>query len=579
MTETPIPRPASGETVERHVAELAAQLAINCVIDVGANRGQWARALRAAGYRGRIVSFEPIRASFEELSAAAAGDPDWVVHQLALGESDGSLLLHRTENTQLASALPPSEFARLRLPEEIAIVAEDRVPVRRLDAIFPELTAGLGLPRVLLKIDTQGYDLRVFEGARGALPWILAVQSELSVQPLYQGMPSYVESLAVFARHGFAPSGFFPIPRLGTSLVLCEFDCVLARHLRSLAALDGPLLPAVADARAAASGGSAPPPISVIVTACADSQALRACLSRVRVQADALGAEVLLAVNAAEESLGDAREALGKLCDRLVFEPRVGKSHALNAAVDAARGEVVAFTDDDAEPEDGWLALITAPLRAADRPVELVGCGGPVTPVFPPSGTPAWFRARVEEKRSYFLGPRHEPSDDALDYSLDHRLQTGVPIGANCAYRREVFAFYRYDPRLGPNRETGMRGGEDSLIAMMLLLDGYRLQYLPEARVSHPVDLGRAAVSIARRGYFMQGVEFVRIRHLLEVTLPPPAYFRRKLRGVRLKMWVARLQFALRGGEKREKRWLHRSFKVQRMRGILAEFRSPFGRW
>jgi len=574
MTETPIPRPSSEDTVERRVAELAAQLAINCVIDVGANRGQWARALRAAGYRGRIASFEPIRASFEELCAAAAGDPDWVVHPLALGDADGSLAMKHTEDSLFSSAFAPSRFARAKFPVGVGVVAEESVPMRRLDSIFPELVAGIAMPRVFLKMDTQGYDLRVFDGARGALPWILALQSELSVLPLYEGMPSYIEALALYSRSGFAPAGFHPVLRVGPAGVLCEFDCVLARHLRSI---EAPLLPAITDGHAAASGP--PPPISAIVTACVDSPALRRCLGRVRVQADALGAEVILAVNGAEDSLGDAREALEKLCDRLLFEPRVGKSHVLNAAVDAARGAVVAFTDDDAEPQEGWLAALTAPLRAPDRPLELVGCGGAVTPVFPPSGTPSWFRERVEEKRSYFLGPRHEPSDAAQDYSLDHRLQTGVPIGANCAYRREVFAFYRYDPRLGPNRETGMRGGEDSLLGMMLLRDGYRLRYLPEARVSHPVDLGRAAIATARRGYFMQGVEFVRIRNLLGVTLPPPADFRRKLQGVRLRMWVARVELALRGGEKRERRWLNRLFKAQRLRGILAEMRSPFARW
>ena len=574
MGETPTPRTAAGVRVEQHAAELAAQLAVNCVIDVGANEGQWARALRAAGYVGRIVSFEPIRASFEKLRAAAAGDADWHVHHLALGDADGSLVLKRTEDPLFASALSPSRFARSKFPAGIGVLAEESVGVKRLDSVFRELVAGIARPRVLLKMDTQGYDLRVFDGARGALPWILALQSELSVLPLYDGMPSYIDALAVYSRSGFAPAGFHPILSIGP--VLCEFDCVLARDLRSCLERGIPILPASVDASEPQQPG---PPASVIVTACADSAALRRCLGQVRAQADALGAEVVLAVNASEAALGDARDELEKLCDALLFEPRVGKSHALNAAVDACRGDVIAFTDDDAEPEAGWLAALVAPLLARDRAPELVGCGGPVRPHFPETGTPPWFRELVDSKPSFFLGPRHEFGEEPRDYALEDPTRPGVPIGANCAYRREVFAFYRYDPRLGPNRETGMRGGEDSLLAMTLLRDGYRLAYLPAARVSHPVHLERATIESVRRGYFMQGIEFVRIRNLLGVTLPPPAYFRRKLQGVRLRMWMARLQLVLRSGAKREKRWLNRLFKVQRLRGILAEMRSPFARW
>jgi len=317
------------------------------------------------------------------------------------------------------------------------------------------------------------------------------------------------------------------------------------------------------------------PRISVVVTACADSRALRSCLARVRSEADALGAEVLLVVNAPESSLGEARLELEKTCDRLLFEPAIGKSHALNLAVDAARGEVVAFTDDDAEPEPGWLRPLTAPLLASDRPPRLAGTGGRVLPVFPEGATPAWFRAWVESRDTAFLSPRHDRGPQPLEYSYGDQDRTGIPIGANCAYRREIFASYRYDPRLGPNRETGLRGGEDTLLAMELMRDGFRLLYTPDALVRHPVYAERLRIDAIRRAFVARGVEWVRIRQLLGAPLPSAATARRKLRRLRLKLWLARADRVLRGGAERDDQCRRLLFKADRWKGRLAELQAP----
>ena len=319
----------------------------------------------------------------------------------------------------------------------------------------------------------------------------------------------------------------------------------------------------------------APPRISVVVTACADSPALRACLARARSEADPLGAEVLLVVNGPEASVGEARLELEKCCDQLLFEPAIGKSHALNRAIDAALGEVVAFTDDDAEPEPGWLRALTAPLLAADRPARLAGTGGRVLPVYPEGATPAWFRERVESKHTYFLGPRHDRGPEPLEYSFEDQARTGIPLGANCAYRREPLASYRYDPGLGPNRETGLRGGEDTLLAMRLLKDGFGLLYTPDACVRHPVHAERLRVDYIRRAFFSIGVEWVRIRRLLGLPVPSPAAARRRLWRLRLKLGLARVALALRGGAALEDRCRRLLFKCDRWRGRLAELEAP----
>src|SRR3954465_2500661 len=66
----------------------------DAVLDIGANAGQFAAALRGVGYRGRLISFEPQPPAFASLKAKADADPTWECHQVALGEADGDLPMH-----------------------------------------------------------------------------------------------------------------------------------------------------------------------------------------------------------------------------------------------------------------------------------------------------------------------------------------------------------------------------------------------------------------------------------------------------------------------------------------------------
>lgn len=315
------------------------------------------------------------------------------------------------------------------------------------------------------------------------------------------------------------------------------------------------------------------PSVSVVVTAIADGADLRACLERVSAQTRAVGAELLLIVNAAEEAIpGDSRDALGKLCDRILFEPEPGKSNALNHAVAEARGEVIAFTDDDALPQPGWLAAITAPLLAADRDPALVGCGGPVTPLFPEGETPGWLHHLVCEHPTFFIGPRHELGPEPLDYSFERVVETAVPLGANCAWRREVFDAHRYDPRLGPNRATGLRGGEDMLIGLQVLKAGFRVRYCPDARVVHPVHPARMTADAARRGYYFQGVETVRMRRILG------SYGEARTESeLRRAIWVLRRRWIKKSLRREVDSRRKIEFLLASRRGELDELRRPFG--
>jgi cellulose synthase/poly-beta-1,6-N-acetylglucosamine synthase-like glycosyltransferase len=283
------------------------------------------------------------------------------------------------------------------------------------------------------------------------------------------------------------------------------------------------------------------PRCTVLVCACEDSEALRSCLATVRKQAEVEDAEVILVLNAQERALDkSAVSRLERLCERVILEPRVGKSNALNRGVSAARGEVIAFTDDDAVPQDGWLARLTRPLLEPDRPLRLVGCGGRVVPVYGEQ-PPAWYRTLVGEADTHHLGPRHHLGELPVDYPNPPQGIGIAPLGANCAYRREIFDHFSYDPDLGPNRETGLGGGEDFEFGLRLMMAGYRLGYRPDAIVHHPVVPERLTLGFARRRAHAQGIETVRIRRNLGLPLPTRSAVRRAAWGCRLQVLLFHL--------------------------------------
>lgn len=183
-------------------AFLLARHRIDLVLDVGANVGQYARGLRAAGYAGRIVSFEPQSAAHAALAEAAAGDPGWTVApRMAVGDADGEITINLSAASDMSSALPFTAETERHFASD-RFVGSETAPLRRLDALWPELV-GPGA-RVFLKSDTQGYDLAVLRGAGARLDAIAGIQVEASLHPVYQGQPDYRAVLDLLLPAGFA---------------------------------------------------------------------------------------------------------------------------------------------------------------------------------------------------------------------------------------------------------------------------------------------------------------------------------------------------------------------------------------
>jgi len=202
---------------------------INCVLDVGARHGDYGLLLRNNNFRGFIASFEPVSANFQILQKQCEADPAWEAHQLALGSRADKLEINVGKGTNFSSFLRPSSYGLDATPD-IASERTELVSVRRLDEVFAEITRHIPNPRVYLKLDTQGFDMEVVRGAQGCLSQVVALQTELSLQPLYEDMTTnWISALEELKEAGYEVSALFAGYR-DQKLRLSEMDCVMVRN-------------------------------------------------------------------------------------------------------------------------------------------------------------------------------------------------------------------------------------------------------------------------------------------------------------------------------------------------------------
>jgi glucosyl-dolichyl phosphate glucuronosyltransferase len=238
---------------------------------------------------------------------------------------------------------------------------------------------------------------------------------------------------------------------------------------------------------------------------------------------------------------------------RYIFEPKQGLSYARNAGVGAARGEIIAFTDDDVTVDPKWIRS----LRQAFTRVDCTGASGRTFAVWP-CEKPAWFQAD---------GPYAQDSVIVEFDKGDRPFEMAqAPIGVNMAYRRaafEKYGLFRTDlGRVG----TGLLGGEDTELGRRVLRAGEKIFYAPEAVVYHPVDAKRMRKGYFQSHYFEMGKAIMR-----EELFPPmavkwfgvPRYFFRELFQTSMK-WLSTLH---------QRRRFFYKLSVYRLAGKITEAR------
>nr|WP_297916425.1 FkbM family methyltransferase [uncultured Allomuricauda sp.] len=180
---------------------------INVVLDVGANIGQYGSELRSLGYKGEIISFEPTSDAFEKLVKVSKHDKKWRAMNISLGDYSGNITINISGNSvsssiledlpQLIESAPAAKF-----------IKKEEVQIKKLDEILDALD--IKDKNIFLKIDTQGYEKMVLDGAKESLDIIRGVQLEMSLVPTYKGAASFSELRSKMESFGFAMNTIEP---------------------------------------------------------------------------------------------------------------------------------------------------------------------------------------------------------------------------------------------------------------------------------------------------------------------------------------------------------------------------------
>jgi FkbM family methyltransferase len=164
---------------------------IDVVFDVGANVGQFASELRAYGYQGKIVSFEPLPEAYKELVNKAKGDKNWIVHpRCAVGSVAGEIEINLAANSVSSSILPMLSAHEDAAPES-KYINKLTATIITLDSVLKQYTSDQDY--LLIKIDTQGYEWSVLDGAELAIKNCKGLLLELSLIPLYEGQRLWID--------------------------------------------------------------------------------------------------------------------------------------------------------------------------------------------------------------------------------------------------------------------------------------------------------------------------------------------------------------------------------------------------
>jgi FkbM family methyltransferase len=219
----PDPRPSEAMQLVRQLSVHQ----IDVIFDVGAHTGQFAGMVRSAGFGGRIVSFEPSSAAHSTLIQRAQCDANWfIAPRMALGDRAGTTTLNLAGNG-FSSSLLPMLPSHLSAAPESGYVGSETVDLCTLDSMGTELAKHA--ERVFLKLDVQGFEHKVLQGAKEFLNRVAGIQLELSLVPLYEGESLFHPMLHDLEERGYEIWSLFPGILAPDTNRLLQLDAIFFR--------------------------------------------------------------------------------------------------------------------------------------------------------------------------------------------------------------------------------------------------------------------------------------------------------------------------------------------------------------
>jgi FkbM family methyltransferase len=181
---------------------------IDLIFDIGANTGQFSTMLFKLGYYGKIVSFEPLTSAYEILKNKSKKFSNWIIaEQCAIGENDGEIEINISKNSISSSALKILD-EHINAAPKSEYIGSEKVKIYKLDSIFDKYI--LDEKNVFIKIDTQGFEEKILNGASEAIKKAKGLLIETSLVPLYEGQALYPKIYDRITKQSFELTGIQP---------------------------------------------------------------------------------------------------------------------------------------------------------------------------------------------------------------------------------------------------------------------------------------------------------------------------------------------------------------------------------
>lgn len=190
------------------LVKIAKEQHIDLLLDVGANTGQFSKKIIEAGFDKKVISFEPLSSAYPMLLENAKSVKNWEVFDRgAVGDMDGNIDINISMNSHSSSILQVNKQHTDAAPSA-AFIDRESVPIRKLDSLADKFSA---YQRILLKIDTQGFEKNVLSGATQLLKdKVKVIQLEMSLLPLYDGVMPFEQMVTYLHQLGFRPLFYTP---------------------------------------------------------------------------------------------------------------------------------------------------------------------------------------------------------------------------------------------------------------------------------------------------------------------------------------------------------------------------------